>query len=55
MANLDDVAPEQLPGEASAETEHEAAEASTDDTEAADTAATAKGLDDADGVEYSGD
>lgn len=55
MANLNDVAPEQLPGEASAETEQEAAEESTDDTGAADTAATAKGLENADGVEYSGD
>jgi hypothetical protein len=55
MANLNDVSPEQLPGEESTEAAEEAAEQSTEDTGAADTAATAKGLENADEAEYSGD
>ena len=56
MANLDDVSPEQLPGEESTDTEQRAAERSTEGTEAAEAAETAKGLDRPDGPDgYSGD
>jgi hypothetical protein len=55
MANLDDVSPEQLPGEESTEDEQAAAERSVEDTEAADAAEIAKGLDRADESGYPGD
>jgi len=55
MANLDDVSPEQLPGEESTEAEQAAAQQSVENTEAADAAETAKGLDGPERDGYSGD
>ena len=55
MANLDDVSPEQLPSGESTEDEQAAAEQSVEDTEAADAAEIAKGLDRPGRDGYSGD